>query len=248
MGKQLFSVDSNAKTIKGQTYGFLTGVMYLAPSDISGFQVCPLAKLAACEAPCLFKAGRGVFQKIQLQRIAKTQRFFNEREAFMADVVWSIKAIIRKAGRMNLTPLIRMNGTSDIRWETVPVVVDGVTYVNIFAAFPAVQFYDYTKIPNRKNIPSNYDLTYSYSGVKSFEKYADQAIASGMRIAAVFRSASDIPATFKGLECIGGDDSDIRHLEPQGVIVALYAKGPAKKDYSGFVIDTKKIIPIRLAA
>jgi hypothetical protein len=47
------------------------------------------------------------------------------------------------------------------------------------------------------------------------------------------------------MECIGGDDSDIRHLEPQGVVVALYAKGQAKRDMSGFVVDVaRKVIPI----
>jgi hypothetical protein len=70
-----------------------------------------------------------------------------------------------------------------------------------------------------------------------------------MRIAAVFRKRSDIPAKFMGLDCIDGDNSDIRHVDPKGVIVALYAKGKAKKDNSGFVIDTpKRLIPLQLAA
>jgi hypothetical protein len=32
-----------------------------------------------------------------------------------------------------------------------------------------------------------------------------------------------------------GDESDLRFLDPKGVIVGLYAKGKAKKDTSGFV-------------
>ena len=31
------------------------------------------------------------------------------------------------------------------------------------------------------------------------------------------------------------DESDLRFLDPKGVIVGLYAKGRAKKDESGFV-------------
>jgi hypothetical protein len=52
-----------------------------------------------------------------------------------------------------------------------------------------------------------------------------------------------------GLQCIDGDNSDIRHVDPKGVIVALYAKGKAKKDTSGFVIDSlSRMIPIQAAA
>ena len=120
---------------------------------------------------------------------------------------------------------------------------------NIFEIFPDVQFYDYTKIANRRDLPANYDLTFSYSGTLAFQKYVNQAIESGMRIAAVFRKRADIPAKFMGLDCIDGDNSDIRHVDPKGVIVALYAKGKAKKDNSGFVIDTlSRMIPLKLAA
>jgi hypothetical protein len=70
-----------------------------------------------------------------------------------------------------------------------------------------------------------------------------------MRVAVVFRDKKTIPETFLNMQCVDGDDSDIRHLDPHGVVVALYAKGPAKKDFSGFVIDAgKKVIPLKLAA
>jgi len=67
--RQLLSIGTNAKTVKGNKLGFLTGVMYLAPSDLSGFQVCPMAKMARCEDPCLYKSGRGVFTSTQTARI-----------------------------------------------------------------------------------------------------------------------------------------------------------------------------------
>ena len=245
MSKQLFSIDSNAKTVKGQKYGFLTGVMYLAPHTLSGINLCPMADIAKCAQACLNTAGRGAFTKIQNQRIAKTRRFIDNRDAFMADIVWSIQALIRKANRMELTPLVRLNGTSDIRWENIPVTVDGIEYRNAMAAFPGVQFYDYTKIANRKNIPANYDLTFSYSGVAGYQAYAQKAIANGMRVAVVFRTREEIPATFLGMQCVDGDNSDIRHLDDQGVCVALYAKGPAKRDTTGFVIDARDAANVR---
>jgi hypothetical protein len=58
-----------------------------------------------------------------------------------------------------------------------------------------------------------------------------------MRIAAVFRDKKNIPNQFMGLSVVNGDNSDIRHLDNQGVIVALYAKGKAKRDNTGFVIN-----------
>jgi hypothetical protein len=39
-----------------------------------------------------------------------------------------------------------------------------------------------------------------------------------------------------GLTVVDGDDSDIRHIDPVGAVTALYAKGKAKKDMSGFVV------------
>ena len=108
----------------------------------------------------------------------------------------------------------------------------------LFDWFPHVQFYDYTKIPNRKNIPANYDLTFSYSGVVQFQPYVKKALQNKERIAVVFRDRKTIPKTFAGLNCVDGDDSDLRHLDAKNVIVALYAKGRAKKDKSGFVVDS----------
>ena len=246
--RQLLSIGTNAKTVKGNKLGFLTGVMYLAPSDLSGFEVCPMAKAANCINACLYKAGRGAFTSTQNARIKKTQEFFNERQDFMQSLVFSINALLRRAKKENLTPLVRLNGTSDIRWENVRFDYEGQN-VTIFEVFPNVQFYDYTKIVNRKDLPKNYDLTVSYSGAPSFAKYIQKSIDAGERIAAVFRTQENIPDTFLGLDCIGGDDSDVRHVEPKNVIVALYAKGKAKKDYSGFVIDApRKFIPILLAA
>lgn len=233
----LLGFNTNAKTVKGEKLGFYTGILYLAPSDISGFQVCPMAKLAQCEAACLYTAGRGAFNSIQKARIAKTQKFFNERQNFMLNLVKDIEAGQRKAAKLGQTLLIRLNGTSDIKWENVEFTdFDGRVYPNLMSRFQDVQFYDYTKIANRTDLPKNYDLTFSYSNVVTFQKYNDIAISQNMRLAAVFRYAKDIPDTFKGMPVIGGDNSDVRHVEPLGHIVALYAKGKAIKDQSGFVI------------
>jgi hypothetical protein len=240
--KSLLGFDTNAKTVKGEQLGFLTGILYLAPSDISGFQVCPMAKIAQCEKPCLYTAGRGAFNSIQLARINKTKYFFNDRQNFMLNLVMDINKGIKQANKAGLTLLIRLNGTSDIKWENVyfdyEFMHGKIRSITIFDLFPEIQFYDYTKIANRTDLPKNYDLTFSYSGVVNFQPYVKKAINNKMRIATVFRTVKDIPTVFMGLPVVGGDDSDIRHLDDQNTIVALYAKGKAKKDYSGFVVDT----------
>jgi hypothetical protein len=141
--------------------------------------------------------------------------------------------------------LVRLNGTSDIRWENIDYEYNG-KIANVFSHFPDIQFYDYTKIANRKDIPANYDLTFSYSGTSAFLPFVMQAKQNGMRIAAVFRKIEDIPETFLGMNVVSGDNSDIRHLDEKNVIVALYAKGKAKQDNTGFVVD--RVIPIKLAA
>jgi hypothetical protein len=247
--KKLLAIDTNAKTVKGQKYGFMTGILYLAPADISGHQVCSMAELAGCKAACLYTSGRGAFNSVQQSRLNKTKLFFAYRQLFMENLAKDIERLIRKAKRENMIPLVRLNGTSDIRWENVRFDYGfGNEQITIFELFPEVQFYDYTKISNRKDIPANYDLTFSYSGTPGYLAHVQKAINAGMRIAAVFRSQKDIPSEFMGMQCVDGDNSDIRHMDPQGVIVALYAKGKAKADYSGFVVDSPKVIPIKLAA
>jgi hypothetical protein len=246
---KLFNVDANPKTIKGQKYGFKTLVLYLAPHTLSGFNVCPMAEIAQCVKACLNTAGNPAYAEMKRKgRLNKTKYFLEDRNNFMLHLAREIALEKSKASEYQI--LVRLNGTSDIRWELESIIVDDKTgkkigknpgkYDNLMSLFPEVQFYDYTKIANRHSIPANYDLTFSYSGVLGYQKYVSRAIESGMRIAVVFRDKKAIPDTFLGLRCVDGDDSDIRHLDPRGVIVALYAKGAAKKDTSGFVIDTPK--------
>ena len=231
----LLSIDTNAKTVKGQKKGFMTGILYMAPFTLSGVNLCPMAEKAQCHKACLNTAGRGVFNSVKEARLRKAKYFNNDPQAFMLELVHDIKALIRKADRENFVPIVRLNGTTDIRYENIKFKFDG-EMVTIFELFSNLQFYDYTKISNRKNIPANYDLTYSYSGVASYQKYVQIAIAAGMRVAAVFRHKADIPKNFLGLRVVDGDDSDLRHLDKKGVIVALVCKGKAKKDFSGFVV------------
>jgi hypothetical protein len=231
--KNLLSISADSKTIKGEKIGYLTGILYLAPAQTTKYNTCSMAKLAQCDKACLYTAGRGAFNNVQQSRIDKTLFFYESRAEFMATLFKNIKSLVKKAESKGLKPLVRLNGTSDIRWENVPFE----SYDNIFEAFPNVQFYDYTKDANRKDLPANYDLTFSYSGVKTFAPYVFKAESKGMRMAVVFRKESSIPTMFKGIKVVSGDNSDVRHLDDQGVIVGLYAKGAAKRDNTGFVVN-----------
>lgn len=239
---KLLGLDTNAKTVKGEKYGVKTAILYLVPADGSGVNLCALAHLALCKEPCLFSAGRGAMSNVMLSRLRKTLFFLQHREAFMRQLHGEIEALQAKAKRDGFKLLVRLNGTSDIRWENIPVASGLGLSLNIFDVFPDVQFYDYTKLPNRRNVPANYDLTFSYSGAPAYAPFVARAVANGERIAVVFRNRAIVERmlangeTFLGLPVVDGDDSDIRHLDPRGAVVALYAKGKARRDQSGFIV------------
>jgi len=232
----LLNIDQNAKTSKNTKYGYLTGILYLSPADLSGVQFCPMAELAGCKKGCLNTAGRGNFDPVQASRLRKSHYFNENQEQFMRDLVDDIGFLVRKAQRLGLKAAVRLNGTSDIQWEKIKFKWFNKMQT-IFDIFPDVQFYDYTKIPNRDNLPANYDLTFSYSGKKGFEKYNERAIKKGVRIAAVFDKPENIPVTFHKRKVFDGDKHDLTFLNPKNAILGLYAKGKARKDQSGFVIQ-----------
>jgi hypothetical protein len=177
----------NTKTLKGEALGYMTFILHLAPSQLSGYNTCPSASIG-CAAACLNTAGRGGMIKlgddtnaIQEARIRKTIDFFTQREAFMELLALDIETAVRHAARRNFIPVFRLNGTSDIRWERVPVG----GYDNVMDAFSTLQFYDYTKLPNRRDIPANYHLTFSQS--ESNQHYVPMQLERNMNVAVVFR-------------------------------------------------------------
>ena len=229
----------NPKVLKGMAQGYNTYILHLAPASESGYNTCAKAT-AGCKAGCLNNAGRGgMFKRgestnvIQKARIRKTVYFFENRDAFMLDLVADIKLAIKQSAKKGLIPVIRLNGTSDLSWEKY--LVPG-TELNIFQYFKDIQFYDYTKVLGRKvKAISNYNLTFSAADGNDID--VARAMFDGYNIAVVFgiKKGSPMPDTYLGAPVFNGDDSDLRFLDPKGVVVGLYAKGPAKKDTSGFV-------------
>lgn len=228
--RKLLGVGTDAKTSKGAPRGYLTGIMYLAPSTESGYQTCPMAS-KGCAMACLFTAGRGAFDNVRQARISKTLYWFEDRENFKLDLLADVARLVRKAARDGMIPAVRLNGTSDIVWERV--------FPELFETFPEVQFYDYTKRPGRTT-PSNYHLTFSRSEENDAQLISE--LEAGHNVAMVFDVAKGAPlpefVTIDGrrFEVIDGDDHDVRFLDPVGVVVGLRGKGAAKSDASGFVL------------
>lgn len=222
---KLLSISDDAKTKKGEKFGYLTGVLYMAPNSIGGPNVCPMAS-PGCIESCLYSAGRGRFNNVQQARINRKLLYFDDRSYFYTKLRYEIETLIRDARQQDKLPALRLNGTSDL-------LPDG--YLQIMRDYPDVLFYDYTKVFNRlyKKLPDNYHLTFSKS-----ENNGDlciKALHDGHNVAAVF-AAKDLPKFWHSFPVIDGDKSDTRFLDDKGVVVGLRAKGDARNDTSGFVI------------
>jgi hypothetical protein len=232
--------DTQPKLSKGESLGFLSAGVHLAPARLSGYQVCASAS-KGCTFACLNLTGMGIFSSTQAARIKKTKWLFEARPEFMAKLAKEVQRIMRKAFRKEMTPAFRLNLTSDVRWELIPVTVNGVEHPNVMSAFPDRQFYDYTKHRNRigkANIPKNYHLTFSRSEDVTLEECVSM-IDAGTNVAVVFNVPKDkpLPTTFMGRPVIDGRVTDLRFLDPVGVWVGLSALGRGKKDTSGFVVN-----------
>ena len=222
------NTNSSAKIEKNSKKNELTYIIYLAPSTLSGYNVCPQAT-THCIAACLHESGHNridVSNRINRARITKTKLFYEQREFFIDWVIAEIKASKKKADKLGMRFSVRLNGTSDI--NPTLFTKDGKTLFEIFAN---TQFYDYTKVFNRVKLlqkHKNYDLTYSYSGTNWSE--CMEALSRKMRVAVVF---DKVPSEYANKKVVNGDETDLRYLDPTDCIVGLKFKKVRNK------IDTK---------
>ena len=227
--------ESSAKTIKGESIGYLTGIVYLKPDH----KICAMAKLAGCMNGCLESAGRGAFNSVQKARIAKTRFYYDHQQSFLLSLAADVWSLQNKAKKLGFIPLVRPNGTSDIPYENL-IVHDGK---NIFELFPDVQFYDYTKTSRgmsfaRGLLPANYHVTFSRSDSNS--AIAARVLRAGGNVAVVVDKG--VVVDFSDSRLIDGDLHDARFLDgrsPDGRVVVLRAKGSLKGQGSeqGFCLN-----------
>jgi hypothetical protein len=196
-----------------------TWVLHLAPAALSGFNACPWST-PQCRAGCLNTSGRGAMSGTQAARVRRTQLFADLPAAFLALVLHEVRREVARHGDIGL----RLNGTSDIRWERLLpslFTIGGVT------------FYDYTKAPASRSarVPATYHLTGSATERDTIADVAAKAAAFG-RVAVVVDTPGPlggavklpVPATWGGLDAVDGDLTDWR-LEAGPVAVLLRTKG-----------------------
>lgn len=220
----LGNVNHSSKHEKAESYNELVYTIYLAPAKMSGYEVCPL-RTVECTELCLNESGHNRMDEkrnhINNSRIKKTKLFFEDRDLFVGWVISEIESAKRKAEKLGFRFSVRLNNTSDLNPEMFQIKIDG-KYKNVLELFPDVQFYDYTKIPNRIKLMEkypNYDLTFSYSGENMIDCLT--MLKNNVRVAMVF---NEIPTEYKGFEVIDGDKYDMRYKDPKNVIVGLKFK------------------------
>jgi len=226
---------SNAKTKKNELKTF---ILYLAPytQNYKGVNICPKAS-KGCAAACLFTAGRGAFNNVQNARINKTNFYIENKSLFIKKLAGEIIKETAKAKKKGEKIAFRLNGTSDIDFI---YLLEKYAGLNIKDLSPHAVFYDYTKIIGKVkkylNHP-NYYLTFSRA--EDNETETMQALQMGANVSAVF--SLDLPGTWSGFKVVDGDVSDLVMLTAKNSILGLRAKGKARKDDSGFTINSNKL-------
>lgn len=223
----LGGVKHSAKITKSYKHNVMTYCVYLAPSIMSGFNVCPKSDM--CRSACLNGSGRnkgdiinrGVeHSTINVSRIKKTRLFFENRPLFMRIMVHEMEKYQRRAEKLGMQFAVRINGTSDLS----PTIFKDENGVNLLDKFSDVHFYDYTKVPNRMNIAQshkNYYIVFSFDG--SNWNDCEKWLSMGGNVAVVFRNEKKLPKAYKGYKVIDGNNDDARFLdEGKGVIVGLH--------------------------
>lgn len=210
---------------------YLSCGISLLPYKYSGFNVCKFAS-KACSSTCINFCGLGRLHNVQQARLNKTKLFFENRIEFFKLLYKELKGFVKKAKFLKKNPVCRLNIYSDLPYEKIKP--------EIFSDFKDVQFMDYTKWPNRyedwlaNKLPPNYYLLFSRS--ENNEKNCIDYLNKGGNVAVVFRD-SNFPKIWNGFKTINGEKSDLRFLDLPNTVCALKAKGNAKKDSSGFVVN-----------
>lgn len=225
--------NTNSKTAKNSLKTF---ILYLSPYNLNskGVNICPKAS-KGCAAACLYSAGRGAFSNVQKARQNKTEYYLRDKKGFIANLSNQIVKEYTKAKKGNYKIAFRLNGTSDIDFV---YLLNKYANLDISTLKDYAVFYDYTKILGKAKKYSNHpNYTVTFSRAEDNHKETEEAIKLGINIAAVF--SGDLPQRYKGAKVLDGDASDLVMLYNKGIVLGLKAKGKAKKDNSGFVINTE---------
>ena len=210
------SVDSSQKVEKGKKENFQTLILYLSAGKNAGKDVCSFAS-TGCRLACLVGSGHSLIEKragkhvIDVSRIVKTWLTVYRKDIAIDVLKHEIRLASARAERKGHKFAVRLNGTSDL------------DFYEIYQSFPQVQFYDYTKNPERVPLP-NYHLTFSYSQAnKARFAHYKQAQARGQAIAFPVRS-DEFEQACNLVDCFSMDTTDLRFLDKAGKYGILKAK------------------------
>ena len=230
-------VNNSSKHEKAFIYNEMVYTLYLAPANLSGYEVCPM-RSPECTLLCLNESGRNRIDvnknTINKSRITKTKLFFEHRQFFVRWMIDEINTAKKKAEKLGYHFSVRLNNTSDISPESFYINQNNVK-LNVLQIFHDVQFYDYTKVAKRQELTKkykNYDITYSYSG-NNMTQCLDM-LGKGVRVAMVFNK---LPETYLGYKVVPGDLYDMRYRDEHNVIIGLkFKKVRNKVTSNNFVI------------
>ena len=223
---------TNSKTAKNNIKTF---ILYIAPHTMNnkGVNLCPKAS-KGCTIACLYSAGRGKFSNVQNARINKANYYINDKMKFVNQLASEIRKKIKTARKKGEKIAFRLNGTSDLDFV---YLLKKYANLDIESLKDVAKFYDYTKILGKAiKYLKHPNYTVTFSRAEDNEKDTLKALKTGCNVAAVFNGS--LPKKYKGYKVINGDKTDLEMLSYNNVILGLTAKGEAKKDTSGFVINT----------
>jgi len=230
--RKLLTRGASSPKLAKRGEGIESVILHLAPG-----RTCPWAT-RGCLGACLNTAGRGAMSCVQAARQRRTDWFFEDRVGFLRQLHRELTNLERRAARKGWTAVARLNGTSDIPWESM--LLGGRT---LFEMHPGIVSYDYTKSVKRAyaaleaDWAANYSLTLSRTE-EWLPGQVELHCSNDVNVAVVFDTpkGEPLPETFEGVTVIDGRADDWRFKDPRGVVVGLSALGKARRDTTGFVV------------
>jgi hypothetical protein len=223
---------------KSEHLGHYSGVFHGQPAyDYGAGNTCPW-RTPECVATCIAYTGRNPMELQQVGSVKKTAKYrrtellYKDYVKFFEQFVKEIKLGLKRSIKKVLIPTMRPNGTTDLTWESM--IVPG-TSGTIFDLFPELQFIDYTKGFHRlfnEKLPANYHLTYSLNKNSPADAVEQILTKTRHNVTQVYTKEKYEEVLARGYDVwngfiapvCSGDESDLRHLDPRGHVVALKYK------------------------
>ena len=215
-GHALSILSTSTKWEKDKESLFVVAGVYLSPHKKGGFKLnlCPFA--LSCPSTCIDDTGKMSFHSDS--RVRRTLALYAYPSEWIASLIMEIRVLAFKCSLLGKELWIRLNGTSDIRWESI---LDLAGLVNEIQGLSG--FYDYSKFPfQERETSESYRLCYSYDEGKHAQDRALEYLRNDQAVAIVV-SFKDYKAYRYDSRFVDGESNDFRFLDG-GSIVLLRAK------------------------